>query len=521
MVDRSRLARLDSPAYTCREFSSYNRASVAPDQPGWFANRDQNQFLRSETNDNGRVEHVMMDAKGPGAIVRWWITMAGPHSGKGTIRIYLDDSETPTIQGTPFDLISGGLLAGAPLSDSVSKATVRQRRGHNLYYPIPYSKSCKVTFERAGKGAFYYQINYRTYAPGTRVESWSPRAAEKTRLLLAKVLKILETRDRMILSNWKVQPLECELKPNASKEVLIQGPGAIRQILINLQGREQEQALRSTILKIVFDGEQTVWCPAGDFFGIGHRPLPYSSWYTQSAVDGTLGCWWVMPFARSAKIILENLGDQPVSVPTGNVVFSDWNWDEKSLYFHATWRQLYQIQTAGDNGRNIQPPNAQDINFVTIQGTGKYVGDTLVLFNTSNWWWGEGDEKIWVDDEPFPSHFGTGTEDYYGYAWCEHAEFDHPFLALPCGDGNGMPHNPSCPGYTVNSRWRSLDAIPFTRSLRFDMELWHWRKTWMNYAPSTFFYARPGAIVNVRPDPEQARLPVARSVEDVIPPANP
>ena len=33
-------------------------------------------------------------------------------------------------------------------------------------------------------------------------------------------------------------------------------------------------------------------------------------------------------------------------------------------------------------------------------------------------WWGEGDEKVFVDGEKFPSHFGTGTEDYYGYAWC-------------------------------------------------------------------------------------------------------
>ena len=47
----------------------------------------------------------------------------------------------------------------------------------------------------------------------------------------------------------------------------------------------------------------------------------------------------------------------------------------------------------------------------------------LHLINYHRGWWGEGDEKIYVDGEDFPSHFGTGTEDYYGYAWCRPEEF--------------------------------------------------------------------------------------------------
>ena len=34
MVDRDHLARFPSPAYVCRQFSSYDRRTVAPDQPG-------------------------------------------------------------------------------------------------------------------------------------------------------------------------------------------------------------------------------------------------------------------------------------------------------------------------------------------------------------------------------------------------------------------------------------------------------------------------------------------------------
>lgn len=48
------------------------------------------------------------------------------------------------------------------------------------------------------------------------------------------------------------------------------------------------------------------------------------------------------------------------------------------------------------------------------------------------------------------------------------------------------------------------------------MELWHWRKTRMNFAPSAFWYARPGGRSNVAPDPASAALPVARKVDDII-----
>jgi hypothetical protein len=148
---------------------------------------------------------------------------------------------------------------------------------------------------------------------------------------------------------------------------------------------------------------------------------------------------------------------------------------------------------------------------VTARGKGVYVGDTLTVFNGSAAWWGEGDEKIFVDGEKFPSHFGTGTEDYYGYAWCKAEFFQAPFHAQPEGSGN------LAGGFSVNSRYRGLDAIPFWQSIQFDMELWHWADTKINYAPTSFWYARPGAMCNVHPDPETASKPVARKRTDIVP----
>jgi hypothetical protein len=117
---------------------------------------------------------------------------------------------------------------------------------------------------------------------------------------------------------------------------------------------------------------------------------------------------------------------------------------------------------------------------------------------------------VWVDGESFPSHLGTGTEDYYGYAWCRPEPFSAPFHAQPTGAGNFTP------GLSQVGRWRALDAIPFTRRLQFDMELWHWARTNVNWAPATFFYAAPGARADIEPDPEAAARPVARVRDDVV-----
>jgi len=178
------------------------------------------------------------------------------------------------------------------------------------------------------------------------------------------------------------------------------------------------------------------------------------------------------------------------------------------MHFHATWRQLSKFDTGGNRG--MEGRNARDVNYVTVDGHGVYAGDSLTIFNGAAQWWGEGDEKIYVDGESFPSHFGTGTEDYYGYAWCRPEFFDAPFHAQPEGGGN------LAGGFSVNSRYRALDAIPFTKSIRFDMELWHWANTKVDYAPTTFFYARPGATVNVEPDPRIAARPVTLERAEIV-----
>ena len=475
MLDRARLAEFPDPPYTCRQFSSYDCASTGPDDPDtWFANRDAGNFLRVEEND-GRQESVMMDIDGPGAVVRIWSANA-----KGTIRFYLDGAERPTIAMPMQRMLGGEPPIGEPLSGVRS-------RGWNCYLPIPYAKRCKITCD--DPDGLYYQINYRTYEDSVAVASFDSALFEEKSQLIASVNERLADPQGHYASSVPIPDridLDEELELFAAD-----GPGAITELRIRIRALDVVLTLRNLLLVGEFDGQVTVHCPLGDFFGTAPGANPYQSLPITIDPNGMMICRWFMPYAESARLRLVNVGDQMVGLD-GIIGYGEYEWNDRSMHFYAVWRGSGPIGT--------RP--MRDFNYATIEGRGVWVGDALHIANPVVGWWGEGDEKIYVDGESFPSHFGTGTEDYYGYAWCTPDLFTAPLHNQTRCDG---PRNF---GHTSLNRFRGLDAIPFTRSLQVDIEVWHWTDTVMHYAVTDYFYGRD-AEHNVSPitDPTLLAIP--------------
>ena len=101
MVDYDSVARWPQPEFTVRQASSYDRARIAPDKPGWFSNNDSSNFIRKEMHGE-HEEYVLLDTDGPGAIVRFFLTSSG--SRKAKIHVYLDDAEVPSLDWPTLDL---------------------------------------------------------------------------------------------------------------------------------------------------------------------------------------------------------------------------------------------------------------------------------------------------------------------------------------------------------------------------------------------------------------------------------
>ncbi len=531
MRSRESVVRWPIPEYTNKQFSSYDRKAKTPDSKDWFSNGDWSQFIRLEKRtENGtvKIEHVMFDAQGPGAIVRIWSASGELATLKeGILRIYIDDQKQPVIKGSPVEILSGEYLAKEPLAMALSKDVEEKRKSRLLYFPIPYSKRCKITFEeksgafmdRAKWQSIWYNINYRTYEKGTKVKSFSLKDLETYRKDITLTEQtLLASKANDFDKNYR--DLEGKILQNQSKKILLtasKNGQAISGLKFLVKAKNLPQALRSTVLEIKFDDERTVWCPIGDFFGTGYQIRPTKSWYSEVKNTGEMYSHWIMPYRKKAEVILHNFGEQSVNLISAEVQTMPWHWDDRSMYFGSNWRQYTSIKAA-------YMPNlfkgygAIDLNYVTLTGKGVYIGDNLTLFDTGGRWWGEGDEKIYVDGESFPSTFGTGTEDYYGYAWCLGLKFSTPFVAQPDGEGNTYEWGlVSGIGYTVNSRYRLLDGIPFKKSLRLDMELAHADMGYLDYAPTTRWYAFSNTKSNVRDDINSVKHPVALKVSDVFP----
>ncbi|MGQ9696821.1 MAG: glycoside hydrolase family 172 protein [Armatimonadota bacterium] len=481
MVDLERLTRMPSPHYVSRQFSSYDRASRLEGgrKVNWFANGDAGHYLRDERR-GGEVEHVMMDAEGPGVITRIW--SANPDNTR--IRFYIDGAQEPTFEADFLALTTGRVQPFAfPFSHRLSA-------GANLYFPIPFAKHCKVT--HTGRG-IYYHIDYRTYPKGTAIKSFNPGDLEALRPAIERVGKVLSNPD--VLNMRPSRKVTVVLRPGERKDVLREaGPAAVRYLAVRVEAADLESALRQTHLTFRFDSRgPQVDCPLGDFFGTGPGANPYTSLPCTVTKEGELRSRWVMPFRQAAVMSLANLSEQPVRVFVQAAV-GPYRWTAQSCHFYARWRADFDVPT--------RP--FRDMRWVEVSGAGRYVGSTLEITNPWSDWWGEGDEKIYVDGEAFPSYFGTGTEDYFGYAWGSPQLYTHAYHAQPRCDGPGTF------GHNSEVRWHLFDDIPFAKGIIFDLELWHWREGRVPiYARMAYYYAKPGAVDDHPPVARGAlRMPV-------------
>ena len=232
------------------------------------------------------------------------------------------------------------------------------------------------------------------------------------------------------------------------------GPGEIRHMWFTIAGRDRRWP-RTLVVRIYWDGAQTpsVETPIGDFFAAGNgmrtdvNTLPIQV----TSYGRALNCYWRMPFRKEARIEVANEGQNRLTV------YWQFDWMElprapdDTLYFHARYRQEFPAK-----------PFSPYVIFEG-QGEGHYVGTVFSIQCSYGSWFGESDDRFYVDGELEPSIVGTGCEDFFNDAWN---------LRLFTNANTGVtikePNGEDC-RFTAY-RWHTRAPVTFRKSLKVEIE---------------------------------------------------
>jgi hypothetical protein len=238
----------------------------------------------------------------------------------------------------------------------------------------------------------------------------------------------------------------------------IDGPGMITHIWCTINAEDFYG--RKVVLRMFWDDEEdpSVLSPLNDFFCMGHGiDAPLASLpVTTTAAGRAKNVYFKMPFNRKARIEITNEGLDAIGA---FYFYIDYRKYEKpldgALYFHARYRQEYPAKAG------------EDYLVCSAKRRGHYVGTVLSYESNYAGWWGEGDDKFYIDGETTPSLHGTGTEDYLNDAWGIW-KGSSPFYGTSIFEGTPYIY-PKDTRYT-SYRFHITDMIPFKDSLRFTVE---------------------------------------------------
>jgi hypothetical protein len=273
---------------------------------------------------------------------------------------------------------------------------------------------------------------------------------------------------------------------------------------------ECRDMLRGVTISIYWDGETkpAVWAPFGDFFGVICQRASCLGFPTGLSESNQFYNHWFMPF-KSAKVVLQNDNAVDVTFQQFTIKTAPLATDIAQYgRFHAKWHRDAWLPDAVDD-----PQRWIDWTILlTDKGRGKYVGVSLHIENFRGSWWGEGDEKFFIDGEKFPSYFGTGSEDYFGYAWSSANRFVQAFHSQPTNTSNRY--------YIVNNRWHVTDAVIFQKSFTGYIEKYYKNDRPCLYAATAFWYLQPGGFDPYEPIPlaERTRYYIDNIVYHQMPP---
>lgn len=257
----------------------------------------------------------------------------------------------------------------------------------------------------------------------------------------------------------------------------------------------------SFILRAYWDNleQPSVEAPISAFFGCaydenfadrdGNYPVLNSAMVLVAPGRG-YNCYWEMPFQKHCTITMENRSDKPQTL---YYMISGWHGElpEGSCYFHAAYRQEHPVQ----KGRSYTVIDG-------IKGRGFFAGMSLATgMNGHNICWVEGEAKMYIDGDRYPTMNYTGTEDYFcgAYAFGNDV-YQHRYQTFS-GHYVGMYAILGDTGEMYNHqkrfllyRWHVKDPVYFEQDFRMVMDNLGWTgPRYDDYTSCAYWYLTESA----------------------------
>ncbi|MFH1539947.1 MAG: glycoside hydrolase family 172 protein [bacterium] len=392
--------------------------------------------------ENG--EYVFFENEGPGVVYRIWTA-----SYEGGLDVYFDGNDKPAYSAPIKKFLSGKV---EPL---VSPLCQFAGGGLTCYFPLQYEKSIKMTLDTP---PLFFHVNYAKAEQPISIASSTPENLASQKELINAAATLLSERGAPLSAaavKGKSEKFSAAIEPG--KEVKAWetfSGGKISEIRIGSENLDA-RALKEIRLRIYWDGENT---PAVDtsllrLFALDFEKKNFRSLFVGHG-ESEFYCRFPMPFAKSARMTFANESNEAVAIK-GETFFAGEAMTEDYGYFHVGQRRI-----VAEEGEHI---TVNDIS----GGRGHWVGTAISVIRPKgvddNFGYLEGDEKVYIDGDETPIWHGTGTEDYFSGAWYFGTRhFSRSLFGAPV-----MLKNRS---KISMYRFHLADAIPFEKSIRFDIE---------------------------------------------------
>jgi len=426
-------------------------ANLAPEILG---DMDHGFFLDVKQSDTG-VDATLAEATGAGMIT--WIWSANP---AGIMRLFIDDRDTPVME-VPF----AGFVDGSFLPHRSPFAAVTAN-GHNLHFPIIHKDYCRIEIRVPKKedlSTLYYQIAWNALDSTETIHSFDAGDIAEGQELLESIAKAISDAQELLPG----EPTNDFLISTGSSVPIFSSKdsGTISSIALVTLDRADLASLR---LRAFWDDstEPAIDCPLHLLGGVSIR-MENSSSLPVTIQGGRMEVRWPMPF-QTARIEIASSGDSAVPLRSSVSVARD----SSPLRFRTISQRYPNLRT---EKKNI-------LSLADISGSGRIVGCNIFVHTKTSRWWGEGDQLIYLDSMSEPTWRGTGTEDYFGFAWCSSKTFDHPLRGQSSVNQSG--------GKTTSSmhRYHLLDRLPFHSFASFKTEAWGLAEGTMDYESLVLCY---------------------------------